>query len=385
MTTRNKQALLGAAFLMATSAVGPGFLTQSTAFTVQLLANFGFVILISVLIDVTVQLNIWQIVAASGKKAQQLAGELLPGTDYLLSGLIVLGGLAFNIGNVAGAGMGVEALTGWPVEVGAALSAAIAIGLFMMKEGGQAIDIFAKWMGFLLILLVFYVAFASSPPYGEAALRTLIPTQFDSVATITLVGGTVGGYISFAGAHRLLDSGIRTLPEVRRSAVTGILVASSVRYLLFLATLGVVYMGLSPDPANPAGSVFELAAGQVGKKLFGIVIWAAGITSTIGAAYTSVSFLRGFHPLFEKHHNRTPIGFILFSSLIFLAIGRPVKVLIWVGTLNGFVLPVALAILLLAARKSRIVGNYRHSWLLQIAGWAVVALMGAMAIEVILR
>ena len=47
----NWGALLGAAFLMATSAVGPGFLTQTTVFTQQLGASFGFVILASILID----------------------------------------------------------------------------------------------------------------------------------------------------------------------------------------------------------------------------------------------------------------------------------------------------------------------------------------------
>jgi Mn2+/Fe2+ NRAMP family transporter len=40
--------ILGAAFLMATSAVGPGFLTQTTVFTKQLAASFGFVILLSI-------------------------------------------------------------------------------------------------------------------------------------------------------------------------------------------------------------------------------------------------------------------------------------------------------------------------------------------------
>lgn len=50
--------LLGAAFLMATSAIGPGFLTQTTHFTQQLAASFGFVILISIIIDIGAQLNI---------------------------------------------------------------------------------------------------------------------------------------------------------------------------------------------------------------------------------------------------------------------------------------------------------------------------------------
>ena len=45
ITTVQKSAILGAAFLMATSAVGPGFLTQTATFTEKLGASFGFVIL----------------------------------------------------------------------------------------------------------------------------------------------------------------------------------------------------------------------------------------------------------------------------------------------------------------------------------------------------
>lgn len=59
--TRNWSVLLGAAFLMATSAVGPGFLTQTTVFTQTLAASFGFVILLSILLDIGVQLNVWRI------------------------------------------------------------------------------------------------------------------------------------------------------------------------------------------------------------------------------------------------------------------------------------------------------------------------------------
>ncbi|HET9434849.1 MAG TPA: hypothetical protein VFO37_13870, partial [Chitinophagaceae bacterium] len=56
-------AILGAAFLMATSAIGPGFLTQTSLFTEQLLTSFGFVILISILLDIGAQINIWRIVS----------------------------------------------------------------------------------------------------------------------------------------------------------------------------------------------------------------------------------------------------------------------------------------------------------------------------------
>ena len=63
-----RNAVLGAAFLMATSAIGPGFLTQTATFTNTLLASFGFVILLSILLDIGAQLNIWRIVVVSGSE-----------------------------------------------------------------------------------------------------------------------------------------------------------------------------------------------------------------------------------------------------------------------------------------------------------------------------
>lgn len=380
---KNKNAIIGAAFLMATSAIGPGFLTQTTVFTQQLTASFGFVILLSILLDIGTQLNIWRVVSVSRKPAQDLANELFFGLGYLLAFLIVVGGLAFNIGNVAGAGLGFEVLFGIDVKIGAVISAAIAIGIFLSKDAGKVMDNFTKILGFLMILLILYVVFVSNPPIFEAFQRTFVPQKFDALATVTLVGGTVGGYITFSGVHRLMDAGINgeeNLPEINRSATTGILVTAVVRYLLFLASLGVVMAGFTLSKDNPPASVFQNAAGEIGYKIFGVVIWCAAITSVVGAAYTSVSFLSTFHPNFEKYNRQIIIGFIVFSTIIFILVGKPVKTLVFVGMLNGFVLPIALGIILIASRKNRLMGNYKHSLLLQIIGWLVVAIMSAMVI-----
>ena len=380
---KNKNAIIGAAFLMATSAIGPGFLTQTTVFTQQLTASFGFVILLSILLDIGTQLNIWRVVSVSRKPAQDLANDLFFGLGYLLAFLIVIGGLAFNIGNVAGAGLGFEVLFGLDVKVGAIISAVIAIGIFLSKDAGKVMDNFTKILGFLMILLILYVVFVSNPPIFEAIHRTFIPQKFDALATVTLVGGTVGGYITFSGVHRLMDAGINgveNLPEINRSATTGILVTAVVRYLLFLASLGVVVAGFTLSKDNPPASVFQSAAGEIGYKIFGVVIWCAAITSVVGAAYTSVSFLRTFHPNFEKYNRQIIIGFIVFSTFIFVLIGKPVKTLVFVGMLNGFILPIALSIILVASRKSRLVGNYNHSLYLQIIGWMVVVIMSGMVI-----
>lgn len=378
--------ILGAAFLMATSAIGPGFLTQTTVFTKQLLASFGFVILLSVILDVFAQLNIWRVLTVSGKRAQDVANETVAGSGYVLAILITLGGLAFNIGNVAGAGLGLEILFGIDVKTGAIISAVIGITLFLFKEFGKAMDVFVKFLGLLMLVLIVYVVFESRPPLAEAAFRTVYPETISPLAIVTLVGGTVGGYITFAGAHRLIDAGITgvdSLREVNRGATTGIILTAVIRFLLFLASLGVIALGITIDDKNPPASVFQNAAGDIGYKIFGVVMWAAAITSVVGAAYTSVSFLKTFHPKLERNDKYLTIVFITFSTVVFLFVGQPIKVLILAGTFNGFILPVGLALILLAARKSKIVGDYKHPLWLQMAGWLVVLVMLGFSIQTI--
>jgi Mn2+/Fe2+ NRAMP family transporter len=391
MTDKTKKSSLtsvvfGAAFLMATSAVGPGFLTQTTVFTKQLLASFGFVILLSVVIDIFAQLNIWRVLTVTGKRGQDLANDTIRGSGYVLAGLIAIGGLVFNIGNIAGCGLGLNAVFDIPVEYGAVLSAALAIALFLFKEAGRAMDLFVKVLGVIMLGLIAYVVYASHPPLFEAAHRTFLPEQINPRAIVTLVGGTVGGYITFAGAHRLIDAGVtgrKNMHEVTRGAFTGILLTAIIRFCLFLAALGVITMGLVIDDANPPASVFQNAAGTLGLRLFGVVMWAAAITSVVGAAFTSVSFLKTFHARLERNNNYLVIGFMLISTLIFLLVGRPVKILVWAGTVNGFILPVGLSLILLASRKRSLTGDYRHPLWMQIAGWCVVAIMLGFSISTI--
>lgn len=388
MKNTNRSVLLGAAFLMATSAIGPGFLTQTTVFTESLMASFGFVILISIIIDLGAQLNIWRIIAVSEKRAQDIANDVLPGLGYFLALLIVMGGLAFNIGNIAGAGLGTNVLFGISAQFGAILSGILAIGIFMVREASKAMDKFAQVLGFVMIGLTVYVMFTASPPVGEAVVKTFVPDTIDILAIVTLVGGTVGGYITFAGGHRLIDAGIKgkeSLPEVTRSSIFAIGIASIMRIFLFLAVLGVVSQGLKLDPSNPPASVFQLAAGNIGYKIFGIVMWAAAVTSVVGAAYTSVSFIRTFHPMLEKHHKKIIIGFIAISTIVFVFVGRPVSILVLVGSVNGLILPIALGVMLIAAYKTKIVGDYKHPLWMTIFGVIIVVAMSIMGVYTLMN
>lgn len=376
-----RSALVGAAFLMATSAVGPGFLTQTAVFTERLAASFAFAILVSVVVDLVAQLNIWRVLAVAGRRAQDVGNAVLPGLGWTLALLVALGGLAFNIGNIAGTGLGLNALAGLDVRAGAALSAAAAVAIFMIPEAGRAMDRFVQLLGLLMIALALYVAVVAAPPYAAAARETVLPQRIDVLAIVTIVGGTVGGYITFAGAHRLIDAGVTgrdRLGEVTRSACLAIGVATLMRAILFLGALGIVARGLSLDPANPAADVFRQAAGQVGYRIFGLVMWAAAITSVVGSAYTSVSFLRSLTPAIDRQWRTVTIAFIAISTLVFLLVGRPVRTLVAVGALNALILPLSLGVMLVAAKRVSIVGDYRHPHWLIASGALVAAGMAAM-------
>ncbi len=376
----------GAAFLMATSAIGPGFITQTTVFTGQLFTSFGFVILISILLDIVVQVNIWRIIGVSQITAAALANKLFPGLGTILVIMVVSGGLIFNIGNIGGCGLGLQTLFGTDVQTGAAISCLLAMLLFLFKEFGSAMDSFTKILAVVMLLLTLFAAMQSHPPLEQVLKHTFFPETISTTAIITLIGGTVGGYISFAGAHRMLDSSAgKAIPVERidRTAVNGIVLAGIMRMLLFLAAVGVVAQGISVDNANPAATVFETAAGAFGLKMFGIILWSAAITSVVGAAYTSVSFLQTLHPFIHQYRRLFIVTFIFISGMLFTVAGNPVSILVKAGAINGFILPFSLTIILIAAHKQSIVKTYKHPAWLTILGSLVILLVTLMSIKVI--
>lgn len=380
-----KGALLGAMFLMATSAIGPGFITQTTVFTAQLGAAFAFAIVVSIVVDIAVQLNVWRVIGVSGMRAQDLANQVIPGFGYLLAALVVFGGLVFNIGNIGGTALGANAMLGADAKIGGAISALIAIAIFLSKRAGVAMDRIVVVLGLLMIVMVSYAAVATHPPYGEALRQTVLPDKVSFLIITTLIGGTVGGYITYAGAHRIVDSGItgpQNIRQITRGSVIGIIVTGVMRGLLFLAILGVVVGGVQlAGVENPPATAFKAALGEVGLRVFGVILWAASITSVIGASYTSVSFLTTFHTAIARYRQWVVVAFILVSSAIYLSLEQaPATLLVLAGALNGLILPVGFGLLIwVALRRRDLLKGYEYpKWLayLGLAVWLLTLYLG---------
>lgn len=389
-----RSAVIGAIFLMATSAIGPGFITQTATFTATMGAAFAFAILISILVDIAVQLNVWRMITSSGKRAGELANSAIPYSGHLIALLVVIGGLAFNIGNIAGGGLGLNALLGIDPKLGGIVTAALAIIIFLVKKAGPVMDIVLVVLGVGMIVMTVIVAIIAQPPVGEALRQTFVPDELNFATITTIVGGTVGGYITYSGAHRYLASG-HTGPEhagpVMRAAANGIIVTGIMRYVLFLAILGVVASGvtldLSGQGANPAGQAFGAVLGDAGLRIFGAIFWAAAISSVVGAAYTSATFLSTYT---KKLAGGWPlqlatVAFIVVSLIVYLSIGTaPAAILVFVGGFNGLILPIGLTVFMYIGWFRRdLLGTKKYPLWLLIAGTVVTALtwyMGAVSI-----
>lgn len=380
MSTEKKHipgVLSGAAFLMAVSAIGPGFLTQTTQFTAQLGASLAFAILVSIVIDIGAQLNTWRVICISGKRGNEVANAVVPGLGVAVTGIILFGSWVFNLGNFSGCALGFEALFGLPHFAGASLSALVAIGLFVLPRVLAGMDWFSRILGVGMIAMTFYILVVTAPPIGEAARQAVWPDHLDAnfmAAIVTLVGGTIGGYIMFSGAHRLLDGGIQGAENaalITRASIQGIIITGIMRTVLFLAILGVVVsiFPLSPEEnkeweKGPVFYAFRYGAGEIGFVLSGLVFWSAAITSVVGCSYTAISFMN----LTDKPRLRSwlIIGFIAVSlagTLVVQATGwQPTELLIAAGTLNGVLLPIILGVILIAAYRPSLMGTYHHPW-----------------------
>jgi len=382
--------LFGAAFLMATSAIGPGFLTQTSKFTAQYGAPLIMIVLCAIVMDITAQMNIWSVIGVSGMRAQDVANKMVPGLGVVLAILVSIGGLAFNVGNVGGVALGFNAMIGLPEKVGAVVAGCLGIIIFLNKNAKTIMDKVATVLAAVILITVLAVAIISKPPMGEVASGLVafdkFPTMF--VVLTTLLGGSCGGYIPFSGAHRLVDAGVEGAGNFRKSVSQGVCTSGVVRILLFLAVLGVCNMAAGNadqiiNASNPAAEAFKLAAGSFGYRLFGLCLFSAGISSVVGAAFTSVSFLKTLHPFIAKNERWFVVGFIAFSTGMMVILGGAATLLIIAGAVNGLILPISLGTMLAASKNKKIVGDYKHPTWLFVLGLVVVVISAYVGIKAV--
>src|SRR5699024_10245466 len=189
-------------------------------------------------------------------------------------------------------------------------------------------------------------------PALEPHSTPVIAAQFAFCLLTALSGGTAAGYITFTGAHRLIDSGLsgpEHVKDITTTSVMGIIITGVMRVLLFLAVLGVAATGVALSEDNTAADSFFHAAGEFVLRAFVLFIFVAGLSSIIGASYSSITFATT-QRVAPRIRNLLAVVFVIGCTILLVVLNSaPLKLLIFADAFNGIIVPNALALLMWVA------------------------------------
>jgi len=274
--------------------------------------------------------------------------------------------------------------------------------------------VYLKWLT-LSLLAYAAVLFTVHVPWGEVALRTVLP-KFTPNATAAAVivgvfGTTISPYLFFwqaseevedmqenSGAAPLVQDGHTAGTELRRirwDTWSGMFYSDVASFFIILATAVTLHVAgvTNIETAAQAASALRPLAGDFAYLIFAVGILGVGLIGVpvlAGSAAYALCEAMGWTWGLERKATdaRGFYGVIAVSVLAGLVIQyspvSPMKALFWSAIINGVVaVPLMVVIILLVTKKS-VMGEYTASRPIVILGWIATAVMGLVALRMLI-
>ncbi len=271
-----------------------------------------------------------------------------------------------------------------------------------------------KWLT-LSLLAYAAVLFTVHVPWGETALRTLIPKfKLDGTSAAVIVGvfgTTISPYLFFWQASEEVedmgrDGGVAlkladpatAAPELRRikwDTWSGMLYSDISAYFIILATAVTLHVAGITDitTAAQAANALRPLAGDFAFFLFALGILGVGLIGVpvlAGSGAYAAAEAFGWQEGLERPLKEAP-GFyavLTVSVLVGLVIQyspiSPMKALFWSAVINGVVAVPLVVVVILLAGKPSVMGQHTASRTLVVLGWITAAIMAAAALRMII-
>ncbi|MTE22378.1 divalent metal cation transporter [Streptomyces sp. TRM43335] len=382
--------------------IGPGTVTTASIAG----ADFGFALVWALVFSVGAAMVLQEMAARLGIVSRAGLGEALrttfrhPGASYAAIALVVVaiafGNAAFQTGNLTGAGIGLEVLTGtsprlWAAVVGAAAFVLLLTGTYRLIE--RAVVALVVVMG-----VVFVVTSVIVRPDPSALLDGLVP-RMPSGATLTviaLVGTTVVPYNLFLHASSVRqkwtdDTPVdRALAEARGDTYLSIGLGGLVTLAVVTTAATAMFAeGLEVENAADMATQLEPLLGPAAQGFFAAGLFAAGLTSAITAplaAAFAVSGALGRRPDLKAPGFRATWALVILAGTTFAVLGRsPVAAILFAQAANGLLLPVVAVFLLVVMNRRDLLGEYRNNLARNLMGCGVVLVATGLGLFNILR
>ncbi len=276
--------------------------------------------------------------------------------NYLLGGPVILGCAAYQAGNIMGAVSGLQLMTSGVVWI-LTPAVAIVVALILWSDRRQTIG----WLMTALVgvMGVAFAALAMGRPFGilqflEASTLPTIPPGSELLA-LGLVGTTIVPYNVFLGSG--VSKG-QTVPLMRVGLSISVVIGGFITACILVAGTSVS----SFTDFRELSNALRAALGPVGAWALGVGLFAAGFSSAITSPYAA-SLIAGTVFNWEKAGQRWIwIVVLLTGFLVGMSGLKPIPVILLVQALNGLVLPLLTAFLILLVNDEQLMGaNHRPS------------------------
>ena len=351
-----KRFRLGTSSMVVAAFVGPGtVLTCASAG-----ANYGYALAWVLLFSVAGAFVLQSLTAGTGILAQQGLGEVFraatthPVGRALVFGLVItglwVGCAAFETGNLIGAVAGMQTALGFDSgKTGLTLVLVLIAGVLLTLNLPALTLVFQVLVAAMSVLFVATVIIV--PVDWSAALRGLFVPSIPPgslVSVVALIGTTIVTYNLFlhASASKQYWKGeVRQRAWRRELAGMGLFlpVGGLISLAILLAGASLFGTGREANEVADFARLLEPVAGPAARYLFGLGLFAAGITSTITAPLAAASGIRELFAWPDDRRDwryRGVWGSVLLAGLLFgLVDVSPLAVIIAAQAANGILLP----------------------------------------------
>mgnify|MGYP001812654658 CR=1 FL=1 len=393
---------IGPGLLVMAAFIGPGTVTTAS----KAGAEYGFALMWALLFSVLATLVLQEMAARLGLVTGQGLSQALresfdnPLFRILAVALVILaigcGNAAYESGNIAGAAMGLAAITPWSTNlwalvVGGTAFALLASGRYRVVERGLIALVVVMSVVFLTTMLMV-------GPDPGAITRGLTRPSLPAGSTLTvmaLIGTTVVPYNLFLHASAVREKWARDVPleqalsESRRDSLLSISLGGLIT-LAIVTTAAAAFFG--SDTVFSAATIsqqLEPLLGPAAKYFFAVGLLAAGLTSAVtsplAAAY-AVSGALGWPADLSDRRFKAVWVLVLGCGMLAAALGsRPISAIMFAQAANGFLLPIVAFYLLYVMNSTRLLGDFRNRWRSNVVGVLVVLVVSGLGIFKLLQ
>lgn len=378
---------IGPGSVVCATVVGPGTITTCTLAGVNYQYTLLWAVVFSIVAAIILQMIASRVGIAYGKGLAELLHDAFKGTamEFALPIIVILaigfGNTAFEIGNMSGAILGVKAVFDAPTWV---ISLTIGLIAFVLLWTGKSklIEKFMTAMVFLMCLLFIITAFVVKPDLG-AVLSGLVPRVPTGafLTTLGVIGTTVVPHVIFM--HASLASTKwkgrnknNALKESNFDTIFNLVMCGLITTFVVITGASMFGTGNTVSSGLDMAKQLEPLIGSWAKYVFGIGLFAAGITSTLAAPMSTALAVCGIMDWeidMKSVRYRVIWMIVLVVGTVISAIGySPVQVILWAQAFNGIMLPISAVLLLVGANKKKMLGEYANNTLWNVLGVFVI-------------